>query len=831
MEFKSTLAEDGSYTGFDLRLANLAKFLMRHRRGAMVLQVLIFAACIWATASLRLHDDPNAWPPRSDRFVAINDRITQHFGGGNSVSIELSVVNGTVFTVRNLHTIKDITDAIYSIPGVIPYAVRSVAALEAKRFDLQNPGTPDETLVMAPLMPDYPQTDAEVKKIELATMANPLVSGVLVSKDKRSALILADFRSRANGRLQTTEPVAIYHAVNEILHKYQRPGIELRAAGTPIIIGWVNSYGLRYVAAAFAAFVLVIAIVLWYGFRRLSGVLLPLRVSILGALMGFALYRLFFGQFLYSAAALLAPFIVVAAGACHSVQFLSRFFYEEYPRIGDSQQAIISTFVSRLRPMLVSLLCDVVPFAIMAIIPFENVRALGLVAGLGLISLTLDEFILMIPALSSVALRELNRPNPSNVQASGPGKLDVWLEGIARKVIESPKIGVIIISACVAGTAIIGWNILSTPVGQDNTYAIHNYLTRSWKRNPIYQMEREISHRFGGVYTMTVLIDGTQRQGKALENPAVLKAIDELAIFLRTQPSVGYVADLGFHIKTGREFVHSMNPAFFSIPDTRAEIGEGLESYTAVTPGGYDWLFDENYNSTIVEAYTSSTAPDKVRQLINATQAEVNVLFAGLPVEVSVAGGTVGIAEAFNRNIGYWLVMGAVLGFLGTFLLSIPFIRSITLPALLIVPLALGTIAALGLMILAGIELNSNATAALAIASGVGIDSEVYLLYRVREEYARLGDFKEALIQGFVKIRRALMVSNGALIFGCWVLSPIPLYVGYVGFGMGLVLAFCFVLSGVVSPILWSWFGKRAIVGNVALTESHELELKTAANA
>ena len=76
--------------------------------------------------------------------------------------------------------------------------------------------------------------------------------------------------------------------------------------------------------------------------------------------------------------------------------------------------------------------------------------------------------------------------------------------------------------------------------------------------------------------------------------------------------------------------------------------------------------------------------------------------------------------------------------------------------ALLIVPLILGTIAALGLMITCGIELNSNATAALAIASGVGIDSEVYLLYRVREEYLRLHDFREALVQGYVKIRRAL---------------------------------------------------------------------------
>ena len=39
----------------------------------------------------------------------------EHFGGGNSVSIEISVDSGTVFTLQNLHTIKDVTDAIYAI--------------------------------------------------------------------------------------------------------------------------------------------------------------------------------------------------------------------------------------------------------------------------------------------------------------------------------------------------------------------------------------------------------------------------------------------------------------------------------------------------------------------------------------------------------------------------------------------------------------------------------------------------------------------------------------------------------------------------------------------
>jgi predicted RND superfamily exporter protein len=118
------------------------------------------------------------------------------------------------------------------------------------------------------------------------------------------------------------------------------------------------------------------------------------------------------------------------------------------------------------------------------------------------------------------------------------------------------------------------------------------------------------------------------------------------------------------------------------------------------------------------------------------------------------------------------------------------------------------------IMYLVGIELNSNAISALAIASGIGIDSEVYLLFRVREEFAKVGNFREALVQGYVKIRRALLVSNGALILGCWALIPVPLYIGYVGFGMGLVLLFSFVMSAILSPILWWWFGEQVVVGN-----------------
>ncbi len=809
------------YTGVNLLLAKMAHFVIRRRRFGVALQLVIAVLCIWAISTLQLRDDPNAWPPPNEPLVKLNQKIMGIFGGGNSVSIEVKADSGTIYTPANLKTIKDITDALYLVRGCIPFAVRSLSTLSSERYSIDDIGKPDESFLITPIMPQYVTSEAGSRDVQSWATANPLINGVLVSRDGKAALILADFRSEvpphAMVETQITDPVSIYQAITGILKRNERPGITLRAAGTPIIVGWVNSIGLRYIAGAFIFFVAVIAAILWYAFRTYSGVFLPLRVAVLGVLMGFGFYRLFCGNTLYSAAALLAPFIIVAAGACHSVQFLSRFYYEEYPQHRNVENAIISTFVSRLRPMLVSLLCDIIPFAVMAAVPFENVRALGIVAVFGLASLTIDEFALMIPALSSVTMHELEGIN-SREGARSSERTDHALAQMVRRTLDSPTIMVSLLGASLLLSAGSGWLITRATFGQDNTYAIHNYLTRSWRHNDIYLMEREIVSRFHGIYPMIVLVEASTPGAKVLEQPAVMRGIDQLATFMSAQPHVGNVSNLGYLVKLNNSFIHEESPNFETVPDTQYEIGQILHDVADRSPGVYHWLMTDDYASAVIIADLDSTQPELVERIMTATRNKATQIFGGLPVKVSVAGGSIGIASAFNHNVAYWLFVGGLLGLVGTFILAVMCIRSIVLSLILLLPLLIAMVISVAIMYLVGIELNSNAISALAIASGIGIDSEVYLLFRVREEFARLGNFRDALVEGYVKIRRALLVSNGALILGCWALIPVPLYIGYVGFGMGLVLLLCFAMSATLSPILWWWFGQRVVVGNQEAT-------------
>src|SRR5207245_3799499 len=120
-----------------------------------------------------------------------------------------------------------------------------------------------------------------------------------------------------------------------------------------------------------------VTVVLWFAFRSFRGAFIAITLGIIASVWAFGLKFLFQGYVLQSASALIAPFIIVAAAACHHTQFLKRFFDEEYPATGEARLAIINTFTPLLFPLMGSLITDVIAFVVMSFVPFTNVSELG----------------------------------------------------------------------------------------------------------------------------------------------------------------------------------------------------------------------------------------------------------------------------------------------------------------------------------------------------------------------------------------------------------------------------------------------------------------------
>jgi predicted RND superfamily exporter protein len=783
-------------------MRGLVEATIRFKFALLFFSLLLTSFFIYDTVTqIKLYDDPNEWLPADNPIGKLNSMLQKEFGGGNLVTIQISVKEGDIFNPETLNKVKRITRAIHLIWGVIPYNVMSIADLKAKYIK----GS-EEFLDISTLMDQVPQTPEEMERLKYGVHHNPLIYGAFVSPDEKATMIQADFRTGLGliTDLPVTDPVAIYQKVKSIIEPERDENHVIQATGTPIIIGWVNSDGLPYIAVAFGLFVVGIVTVLWFAFRSFRGAFIAIILGLVASVWAFGLKTLFQGPVLQSASALIAPFIIVAAAALHHTQFLKRFFDEEYPKTRDARVAIVNTFTPLLFPLMGSLLTDLVAFVVMSFVPFTNVSELGVPTAFGLVAILFNVFFLQIPLLALV------HGNPREVAAvalRGEQKrksaLTKVVEGAVSDLVDRTWRGKIMVAVVIVLTFA---SLLCLPyvnIGQDNTYAIHNFLTRSWKNNEIYQMEMNIREHFKGVYPLNILIESKEMEG--LKEPEAVKAIDDYARFLEGLPEVAGVQGLPVYLKVLHQFFNGGQEGFYQVPQDRQEVALYLEFYAQGDPGSFDSVVDHNFQKHLLRVYTADTAHDTVRKVMHAAQEYAQSHFSSNGnLRVQVGGGAVAIAEGFNQNIGKWLIYATVAGFVFSFLILVPLSGSLLGPVLLLLPLAMGTLIWLALMWLLGIEINSFTTTGMAMASGVGVDAELYLLGRFREEYQRHGNFQEALKQGFIAVREALTYSYLGLIAGCWILIPIPLYVGYVGFGMGLILVVCFLCSFVISPFLWS---------------------------
>ncbi len=815
-------------------MEKLATFLVRFRFASLLATLAITGVAAYLASSLKIYDDPNRWPPEDDPAVVLNEQLQRKFGGANLVTIMVSRKDGqSIVQADTLAKVKRITDELREVHGVIPYALRSLSTINSRYLR----GTAD-TLDAGVLFDNpnrAPETPEELERVRFGISNNAALNGALVSKDGSAVIIQADFRTglqdlRAGLELPVTDPIAIYKEVQRIIGPENDAIHDVTAAGSPILIGWVNSDGLPYIFGAFLLVVAGITTVLIFAFRSVVGVVPPLLVGIVASVWAFGAQHILEGDVLNSSAALLVPFILMAVAASHSVLFIKRLLTDEMHEGGSLLEGLRQTLIHLTKPLVVVLCTDLMAFVVLSFVPFDNVRVLGQITAFGLVAIMVIIPTFLVAVLSLVPERTIRRAVARAEQGreSSRGLIYRVTAVIVRPLIYSRRaqwtvLGIAGVAVAISlsiwtsiplggDTAVGRFLADEIETGQNNTYAVHNLLTRSWKDNELYLMEQEITRRFGGVYTLAILAKG-ENPGD-VKTPEALVAMDGLAQHLTEAEEVSAVLGLPFYVKIMNRFLNEDKDEAFRIPvEGRAQmaVNEAIYFLTGGMPGAFDFVVDPNFQTTALMAFVRDTSPHTVTKLVERARSYLaaNWDTAKLNVAMELPAGNIGIADAFNRSIKKWMVLATALSALASFVAAALMLRSFVGPVLLMFPLVIGILIWILLIHLIGIEFNSNVTAALAIASGVGIDAEVYLLYRFREEYPKDGDFHRALFDAFTLVREPLIFSFTALFAGCLAVSFVPLYVGYVGFSMALILLATFLFSFFAAPVVWSLIQPR----------------------
>ena len=712
--------------------------VVRFRWLACLVIVLNTAFLASQIRHLAVDMDPDIWSPQSHPFVQATKRLEVVFGGRNITVIGIVPRQGDIYQASVLRKISAIQQGIEQIPNAVRHNVISIAAKKVKSIK----GTAD-ALEARPMLEAIPATPEDMQRLREAVASNPVYVGTLAAADGRAAAVIADFKvDKDNPSL-----AKLHEDILAVVDPQRDASVDIHLGGVPIQLAWFEHH-MIYMPAFFLAALLVLACVQYYFFRSLKGILLPMLTGLLSVV--WALGAMGLTGVHMDGMNTTTPILIMAVASGHAIQILKRYYEALAAALRDRPQAwdvhvnnaaIVGSLGAVGPVMIVACLIASASFFSLAFSNISVVRHFGAFAGFGIVSAMLLELTL-IPALRAL----LGIPGPEELAwEKKTGPLDRGLAWLAACLTEGSAPRLLLASLALIAVLVSGIFVLH----------IDNSLKRYNREDSVVSVDdAALNRRFAGTNSILVSVEG--RKPDAIKRPDVLAAMARLQERLGQLEGVGKSQSIADFIKRMNQALYGEQTGHYRIPDSQAAVAQILLLYqTSGSPQDFDSFVDNDYQNAAIWVYVKEDSTAAAERLIQAIQAEAG----SFPADVAVRIGgslpqTIAVDEVIVREkLVNMAQMAAVVLVMSTALL-----RSPVAALFVVLPLLLNVVANIGLLGWLGIPLDMGTATSSAMAIGIGADYELYLLLRLKEEFAQTGNAGEA-------IRRSVATSGKAVLF------------------------------------------------------------------
>ncbi len=523
---------------------------------------------------------------------------------------------------------------------------------------------------------------------------------------------------------------ALEARIEHQLLRQARPGVTIAFSGQPLFIGAADRFALR-MGVFFPIVMLIVCLLHWHALRSVQAVVIPIMTGFLASLAALGVYG-WLRQPLDTYATM-APIVILAVGAGHSVQLLKRYMEELHEAVGDGRAsraenlAALRVTVSAVGPVLtIAVLGAAACLFALLVLDVEAIGRFGLIAGTGLL-FALGLELTLIPAIRALLPPPRVRPGYGQLSAG-------WTRGLRwlcdRALTMSPtRLGAGL--AALVAILLIGIVMVRAENSAASLISRHAAVWRGLDR---------LTAAGVGVYSYEVLIDAGVTNG-AFE-PRVLARAAGLETLLARQPHVratmSAATTLGY-LKC--RFVGATDCTAGSAARRIDSAAEASQIWTTLygneRSGG---LIDASARYLRVRAFVDTDDSIVATALIDRTQDfarahALNVRIGGIVTAPKA------LSDAMIRvSLEKSALLIAIVALIG--LLSF---RSPTMMLLFAVPSLLTVASNFAFLGWASIPLN-HATAAIAtIAVGIGVDYLIYLTFRLRERLRTGASFDDAM--------------------------------------------------------------------------------------
>jgi uncharacterized protein len=719
-------------------IRTFAELLVLHR-GAVMALLLVFTTILgyFMATRLSLAVVLEEMIPPNHTYVKVYNKFRSVFGGVNTSLFVLKVEDGTIYTEEFLQSLKELTDEIYYYDEVDRFSVQSIALKKTKEIS----GEAGTIRIESLMWPDVPSTPEKLEHLRGA--ARDLYGGLYVSLDDTAAVVVADFVSGVDVN-------KLFDFTRKLKEKYDTADRELHIVGRPVLLGWIQSYMWEMGMIFMFSFLLICAVCYFY-YRSVIGVIVPMIKALLTTIWGFGFIAL--AGYNVNPLMLLLPFFVFASILSHAVQIMSR-FYEEYARIGDFEKALVETLVALIKPSFAAIVTDALGFSVLYAAQIPTIQILAILCTVWILSITI--------AVTFSAAAFFVIPMPEKLNMHGRNTLN----RLTAKVTTYDHARTVMI---VSGVILVVAFFFSKLVPIGDTEPGSPIL---WPDSEFNQAAEVINDTFTNLGTdmVQVYVQGPEATMLSPEAHKVTAGLDR---YLRERiPEYGGTQSLVPFIEKTNAVLNEGDPSYEYVPGDAQAVGQTLYFFRSRgDPNDLDPFADKEWKNGNITFFLK----DHKQTTLEATRDAMKEYFASLGVIPGVKfyypGGASGLVLATNEEIAHSHTRTVVSIVIMISILVYVTYRSVAAVLLIAGMLLLADFLSLTYMYFAGIGLNLDSLPIAAIGMGRGVDYGIYILDRIKEEYAKLGDVHEAC--------RVTIDTTGAAIIFTALTMVIPLVPWY----------------------------------------------------
>lgn len=322
-------------------MQKLANFITKYAWPIFILIIIITIFAAIQAKNLKIEDDITKYISEDDPDIKFYGEVMDKFGGSQMNVSMISLEYEDLFTLENLKRIKSITERLEAAPFV-----KSVNSF----LNMPKIITTDVGLEVKDLVEVFPENDEEAKELKLSLLNDKLVKGKFISEDGNVALLMVE-------SVKDIEDEKLIAELENIIEPLKGQTLQVHYFGMPFIMAEMSEGSWKTMRLGIIA-ALTVLFILFFCFRSVRGVLLPLAVALLSSIwvMGFVASIGRSATMMISA----IPVLMISLATAYGIHFISR-YYEERHNL-DPVKAVNMTIRNIFVPILMSALTTMAGF-------------------------------------------------------------------------------------------------------------------------------------------------------------------------------------------------------------------------------------------------------------------------------------------------------------------------------------------------------------------------------------------------------------------------------------------------------------------------------------